>query len=134
MDRDAALEQRQQLKDVFQIAKRNHAQIELIAGRADAKSIDRVDGVLSAGLGGERVDADGWGGPESLKLAAMQSNRPIVTVSDEGVQIFDPRGGVTRFEASAIESFRAVYDGLDAPVVLMLKGFHWQATAPLEPA
>ena len=64
----------------------------------------------------------------------MQSNRPIVTVSNEDVQIFDPRGGVARFGASAIQQFRTAYDSLDSPVVLMLKGFHWQATAPLEPA
>jgi len=128
MDRDAALEQRRELRAVFNLAQGQPDQVALIAGRNDPKSIERVNQVLSAGLNGERVTADGWGGEESLKLAAMKHQRTLVTVSDEDMRIFDANGGMTRFEPSQFADFRSQYDQLSSPAVLMLKGFHWQAT------
>ncbi len=132
MDPDAALGQRQALREVFNFAQGQPDQVARIAGRNDARSIERVNQVLSAGLGGERVTADGWGGEESLKLAAMKYQRTLVTVSDEDIRIFDPNGGMTRFEPSQLEDFRSQYDQLSAPAVLMLKGFHWQATQAID--
>ena len=132
MDREAALDQRRALRDVFRLAQGQPDQVARIAGRNDAKSIEQVNQVLSAGLDGERVTADGWGGEESLKLAAMKHQRTLVTVSDEDIRIFDPNGGMTRFEPSQLEDFRSQYDQLSSPAVFMLKGFHWQATQAID--
>jgi hypothetical protein len=101
---------------------------KVITGRGEQVDIDRVNQTLLAGLDGKPVDADGWGGEESLKLAAMGSGRTVVTVSDEDMRIFDPQGGMKSFSIDQRAAFKEAVAGLANPVVLSLQGYHWEAT------
>lgn len=130
MDREAALDQRRELLAAFQQAKPYPEQLRTIAGEG-ARNVEFVESVLRQGLDGGEVNAEGWGGPESLKLAAMKNNRPIVTITPEGCQVFGTRGEMKRFEPEQLDQLKARYQELDDPVVLTLEGFHWQATEPV---
>jgi hypothetical protein len=127
-DYQSAIGQRRALLAAFEQAIPDPDQVTRIAGRADTTSIERVRSTLSRGLDGGPVDADGWGGEEAIKLAAMKYNRTIITVSDQDTRLFDPRGEVTIYVAAARDALIQAAAQIEDPVMLMIQGFHWQAT------
>ncbi len=68
------------------------------------------------------------GGYASLQLAAMQSKKPVVTLSEGGRTIFSPDGSFKEYSAKDASAFDKAFGELQNPAVIMQSGDRWFAT------
>jgi hypothetical protein len=71
------------------------------------------------------------GGEASLKLAAINSKAPVVTISDQGNRIYSPDGTYREFARSDTAGFKQAFNELADPAVLMQNNGQWFATDKL---
>jgi hypothetical protein len=92
-------------------------------------SLNKVFKTLTTGLDGERVNLEGWGGPEEARLAAMAYNRPVVSIRSEGIVISYPN---KTEETCTSEQLQGKLSQIQQqnPMILILKNDHWQNTIP----
>jgi hypothetical protein len=92
-------------------------------------SLNKVFKTLTTGLDGERVNSEGWGGPEEARLAAMAYNRPVVSIRSEGIVVSYPN---KKEETCTSEQLQGKLSQIQQqnPMILILKNDHWQNTIP----
>lgn len=92
--------------------------------------------ILVQGLEPSHAEGPAWGTAAELALKAIQSQRPVVSLTAGQVKVYHPNGSSEVLSNATTDAFSQKMADLRAggapePLVLYSKGTHWWATEPI---